>query len=110
MSDGQDGRLELLTRKQVAQRLRVGVKTLDRLVERGHLAQPRRPGGGQPRWFAGDVDTYLWRLARGDFDPQVTPNEAETGQSESSVVKGGPKVVKGGQAPKRPSQDDPPGD
>lgn len=107
-----DPRLELLTLKQVASRLKVGAKTVTRLVERGQLAAPRHPAGGRPCWFVGDVEVYLWRLLKGDFDGpqddksgQSGPDDDSSGQSGTGGGRSPTKPAKGGQAPKRPSQE-----
>lgn len=49
--------------------LGVSERTVYRLVEHGHLLRPRVVGGAK-RWFPGDVKVYLYRLRRGDFEPQ----------------------------------------
>jgi predicted DNA-binding transcriptional regulator AlpA len=59
-------RRRLLTARDVARQLEVSVRTVWRLVELGRLCKPRKQGTA--RWFQKDVDVYLWRLMRGDFD------------------------------------------
>jgi excisionase family DNA binding protein len=59
---------EWLTIKDVAARLKVHTKTVRRLVELGHLAPPRKVAGTILRWTARDVETYLYRLDRREFE------------------------------------------
>ena len=42
---------ELVDRSELARRLDVNVRTVDRLVKRGELPQPCIGQGGRPRWL-----------------------------------------------------------
>lgn len=64
-----------LTKKEVAAALGVSEKTLARLVSTHRLSKPKRQGK-QHRWFEADVQIYLYRQARGDFD-DLPPLEEE---------------------------------
>lgn len=67
---------ELLQKKQVAARLNCSSRTIDRLVAEGKLARPSYVGG-RPCWAAMDVEVYLWRVLRRDFDDIPPPAEED---------------------------------
>jgi excisionase family DNA binding protein len=50
---------ELLTAQEVADRLAVGVRTLQRMVERGEVPQPIRFSRKLIRWRMCDVADYI---------------------------------------------------
>lgn len=54
---------ELLTAKEVARKLRVGVRTVWRWVALGKLPQPMRFSASTVRWRPEDIQRYLDRLA-----------------------------------------------
>lgn len=56
----------LLSVKEVAKRLDCSSAQVWRLVREGKLSKPVEHAG--KRWYAKDLEVYLWRLARGDFD------------------------------------------
>lgn len=58
----------LLGLKEVSRMLGVSGKTVAKLVEIGRLAKPRTVHGKIKRWFPRDVETYLERLYRGEFE------------------------------------------
>ena len=66
----------LLTVKQVAARLNCSEKTVHRLVAQGRLSRPRQLVRGVVRWLARDVEVYLYRLWRGDFEPPTAGPES----------------------------------
>ncbi|HJT78820.1 MAG TPA: helix-turn-helix domain-containing protein [Gemmataceae bacterium] len=50
---------ELLTAREVAHRLSIGVRTLYSMVRRGEFPKPIRPGKRLVRWKAADVQRYI---------------------------------------------------
>jgi excisionase family DNA binding protein len=54
---------DLLTARQVAERLGVSVRTLYRLVERGVLPQAVRYSRKLVRWKSADIDRYIAALS-----------------------------------------------
>lgn len=54
---------DLLTARQVADRLCVSIRTLYRLLDRGELPQPVRYTRKLVRWKRSDIDRYLESLA-----------------------------------------------
>jgi excisionase family DNA binding protein len=54
---------DLLTARDVAQRLSIGVRTLWRLVAQGKLPQPIRYTRKLVRWRAMDIDRYIQSLS-----------------------------------------------
>ena len=70
--------MQLLKLEDLAQRLGCSTATVRRLVRAGHLPPGRKllPEGDARRWFEQDLQVYLWRLARGEFDsPPATGKE-----------------------------------
>lgn len=55
--------VDLLTAKDVARRLSIGVRTLWRLVANGKLPQPIRYNRKLVRWKATDIDHYIQALS-----------------------------------------------
>lgn len=53
-----------LSVKQVAARLNVATRTVYRLVEAGQLPEPVHIGASA-RWWADDVEKFLWRVRLG---------------------------------------------
>ena len=54
---------DLLTARQVAHRLAIGVRTLWRMVAAGRLPQPIRYTRKLVRWKASDIDRYVRGLS-----------------------------------------------
>ena len=54
---------DLLTAKDVARRLSIGVRTLWRLVADGKLPQPIRYTRKLVRWKTADIDRYIQSLS-----------------------------------------------
>lgn len=57
---------ELLTKSEVARRVGLSVRTIDRYVARGQFPQPVRLSRRWVRWRRCDIDIYLERLYRPD--------------------------------------------
>ena len=55
--------VDLLTAKDVARRLSIGVRTLWRLVAQGKFPQPIRYTRKLVRWKTADVDRYIQSLS-----------------------------------------------
>jgi excisionase family DNA binding protein len=53
---------DLLTSQDVAERLSISVRTLQRMVARGEFPRPIRFSRKWVRWKRSDVDTYLQGL------------------------------------------------
>ena len=52
----------VLTRRECAKLIGVGMTTLDRLCREGHLRPVRWPGGGPVRYRASDVLAFIAKL------------------------------------------------
>ena len=74
---------ELLRIEKVAEMLDVSESTVRRLVKDGRLPEPRHIRS-QARWFVHDVETYLRRLDRGEFEDTDAPKSC---QEASGAVK-----------------------
>ncbi len=59
------GLKELLTAREVAYRLSIGVRTLYKMVQRGEFPPPIRQGRRLVRWKAADVQRYIDSLRPG---------------------------------------------
>jgi predicted DNA-binding transcriptional regulator AlpA len=55
--------VDLLTAKDVARRLSIGVRTLWRLVASGQMPQPIRYNRKLVRWKVTDIDLYIQSLS-----------------------------------------------
>jgi excisionase family DNA binding protein len=64
MAVGEEGEvgIELLSSRQVANRLSVSVRTVWRLVAAGRLAEPLRYNRKLVRWRSDDVDRFIQSL------------------------------------------------
>lgn len=51
----------LVGRAELARRLGVAKRTVDRMVRRGELPKPCLGAGGRPRWLWDFVIEFLWR-------------------------------------------------
>ena len=58
-----------VTPKDLAFRLRVSIREIWRMIERGHLPQPIRFGRKIIRWRDADVLAHLERLQAGQTEP-----------------------------------------
>jgi predicted DNA-binding transcriptional regulator AlpA len=56
---------ELLTKAQVAQAVKLGVRTITRLVAAGTFPQPVRIVRRRPRWRPEDITAFLARRQQG---------------------------------------------
>ncbi len=64
----------LLTRDEVARRLRMEVRTLRRLIEAGEFPRPLQVSPGVVVWTAADVAAHEYRIAnRGRFRAKRPP-------------------------------------
>lgn len=61
---------KLLSWKEVARLLGVSLSTVRRLVDEKRLPRPKNVAPKTPRFFRRDVEIYLDRLQRGDFDEE----------------------------------------
>ena len=61
-----DNRIQLLTRKEVQERLRISRTTLYRLVEAGKFPSPIRVGDRLCRWRESDIDAYVEHRIQAD--------------------------------------------
>lgn len=55
-------------RAELAKRLDVGVRTVDRMVERGELPRPCVGAGGRPRWLWSFVVGFLRKRHERDLE------------------------------------------
>ncbi len=66
---------DLLTLKEVAHRLKVSERQVRELVHQRRLVRPVKLGKAN-RWFAQDVASYEWLLARGFFEAPAKAGES----------------------------------
>lgn len=84
----------LLTRADVRKLLKVSRRTMDRLISSGVLPAGRTLGGS-PRWFRADLESFLARLHRGDFEGAEINPPAPAKKSEGQE---GPTRARKGQS------------
>jgi excisionase family DNA binding protein len=77
---GQNPR-RFLTKKDIAARLEVSERTVERLVREGKLVRPMRIGD-RNKWLEEDLEAYLHLLSRGYFRPWP-PKVRMGGQKEA---------------------------
>lgn len=83
---------KLLRIEKVAEMLDVSETTVKRLVKEGKLPKPRHIRT-QARWFVRDVENYLRRLDRGEFEGEDVPDD-ENASGGSNLGPKGPKGAK----------------